>query len=94
MEITGYVWRDDVIDKLIWKHQVEVEEVVEVFENRPRLEMLERSHRPGEDLYIASGQTDEGRHLIIFFIRKKDGQVLIVTARDMTKKERKRYGKK
>ena len=56
--------------------------------------MLEKGHRLGEDLYVASGQTGEGRHLIIFFIRKKDGQALIVTARDMTKKERKRYGKK
>lgn len=71
MEITGYIWREDVIDKLAWKHQVEVEEVVEVFENNPRVERLERGHRPGEDLHIASGQTDEGRYLIIFFLHKK-----------------------
>ena len=94
MNITGYIWREDVLDKLAWKHQVEGEEVVEVFENRPRIEQLERGHRPGEDLYVALGQSSEGRYLTIFFIHKKDGQALIVTARDMTKKERKRYGRK
>lgn len=94
MNIIGYIWREDVVDKLAWKHHVEVEEVVEVFENKPRVERLERGRRPGEDLYIALGQTDEGRYLTVFFIYKKNGQALIVTARDMTKKERKRYGRK
>jgi hypothetical protein len=94
MNITGYIWREDIIDKLAWKHNIQVEEVVEVFENKPRIERLERGHRPGEDLYVASGQTDEGRYLTIFFIHKKDDQALIVTARDMTKKEHRRYGRK
>jgi hypothetical protein len=94
MNITGYIWREDVIDKLAWKHQVQVEEVVEVFENKPRIERLERGHRPGEDLYVALGQTHDGRYLTVFFIYTRDDQALIVTARDMAKKERRRYGKK
>ena len=94
MNITGYIWREDVIDKLAWKHQVQVEEVVEVFENRHRIERLERGHRPGEDLYVALRQTDDGRYLTVFLIHTRDDQALIVTARDMTKKERRRYGKK
>ncbi|MFN8454966.1 MAG: BrnT family toxin [Anaerolineae bacterium] len=68
MNITGYIWREDVMDKLAWKHQVQVEEVVELFSNRPRIERLERGHRSGEDLYVALGQTDEGRYLTVFFI--------------------------
>jgi uncharacterized DUF497 family protein len=51
MRIAGYIWREDVIDKLAWKHQVQVDEVV-------------------------------------------DDQALIVSARDMTAKERRRYAKK
>jgi hypothetical protein len=94
MNITGYIWQEDVVDKLAWKHQVEVEEVIEVFDYNPRIERLERGHRPGEDLYIASGQTAAGRYLVIFFIHKRNGQALIVTARDMTRKERRRYGRK
>jgi hypothetical protein len=94
MDIIAYIWREDVIDKLTWKHRVRIEEVEEAFQNDPRVERLERGHRPGEDLYIALGQTDDGRYLSIFFIHKKDGQALIVTARDMTQKERRRYGRK
>ncbi len=94
MNITGYIWREEVIDKLIWKHQVQIQEVEQLFYNEPRCERLEKGHQPGEDMYIALGQTDGGRYLIVFFIYKKDGQALIVTARDMTQKERKRYGRK
>jgi uncharacterized DUF497 family protein len=94
MEIIGYIWREDVIDKLAWKHQIQVEEVLEVFENNPRVERLERGHRPGEDLYVALGQTNAGRYLTVFFIHKKDGRALINTARDMTQKERRRHGRK
>ncbi len=92
--ITGYIWQEDVLDKLAWKHQVRPEEVVEIFNNSPRIERMERGHRPNEDLYVASGQTEAGRYLVVFFIHKKDGQAFIVTARDMTSKERKRHGKK
>lgn len=94
MEITGYIWREDVIDKLAWKHYLKADEIVELFDNRPRFERAERGHRPGEDLYTASGQTDAGRYLIVFFVYKQDGRALIVTARDMTQKERRRYGRK
>lgn len=94
MKITGYIWREDIIDKLAWKHNVAINEVVEIFANKPRIERLERGHRPGEDLYLASGQTDAGRYIVVFFIHKDNGQALIVTAREMTAKERRRYGKK
>jgi uncharacterized DUF497 family protein len=40
------------------------------------------------------GQTDSGRYLIVFFIHKKDNRALILSARDMTSAERKRYEKK
>ncbi len=93
MRISGFVWRADVIDKLAWKHQVEIHEVIEVFANSPQFERLERGHRPGEDLYVASGQTNSGRYLTILYIHKQDDQALIVTARTMTTKERRRYAK-
>jgi energy-converting hydrogenase A subunit M len=73
MNITGHIWREDVIDKLAWKHQTEVEEFVDAFDNKSRVERLERGHRPGEDLYLALGQTDEGRYVTVFlFARKMD----------------------
>lgn len=94
MNISGYIWREDVIDKLAWKHNLKASGIVELFENRPRVERVERGHRPGADLYTAFGRSDAGRYLIVFFIFKTDGRALIVTARDMTQRERRRYGKR
>ena len=39
-------------------------------------------------------KTDSGRFLIVFFVYKKGNQALILSARDMTDAERKRYEKK
>jgi energy-converting hydrogenase A subunit M len=44
MNITGYIFREDIVDKLAWKHQIQPEEVVEVFENKPHVEQLERRY--------------------------------------------------
>lgn len=52
---------------------------------------IERGKVRGEDLYTALGQTDAGRHLIVFFIHKTSGEALIISARDMTQKDRRQY---
>ncbi len=94
MRIRGYIWREEVVEKLWWKHQVTIEEVQEAFANRPRVERMEKGHHKGEDVYVAFGQTDAGRYLTIIFIYKLDHHALIITARDMIPKERRRYGRK
>ncbi len=66
-------------------------EVREVFDNHPRFRFIEKGHQPGENVYFACGQTDEGRYLIVFFVYKKDRQALILSARDMTRAERRKY---
>ena len=81
-------------DKIIRKHQVWSEEVEEVLLAQPHVRFVERGHRPGEDLYAAFGQTESGRYLAIFFILKESGVALVITAREMTRKERKTYGRK
>jgi len=45
-------------------------------------------------MYAAFGQTDEGRYLIVFFIYKRDGRALIISARDMDDSEKRLYGRK
>jgi hypothetical protein len=55
---------------------------------------MERGHRPDQDLYAAFGQTDGGRYLAVYFILKPDNAALIITARDMTDKEKRAYGKR
>lgn len=94
MRINGFVWLEDIVQKLIWKHSVDTEEVREVFADKPRFRFVEKGHRKGENVYMALGQTDAGRYLICFFVHKKDKRALILSARDMTDAERKRYAKK
>ncbi len=92
MFIDDFIWLPDIVEKLAVKHRVTQEEVEEVFFNRPGYRFVESGHRRGEDVYAASGQTDAGRYLIVFFIQKRDSRAaLIVTARDMDEKERRRY---
>lgn len=47
--------------------------------------------RRGEDVYAALGQTEAGRYLIVFFIVKARHHALVLSARDMTQSERRRY---
>jgi len=94
MFIDDFSWLPDIIEKLEVKHHVSQEETEEVFYNGAKYRFLESGHRPGEDVYSASGQTDSGRYLTVFFIRKTGNTALILSARDMDSKERKRHERK
>jgi len=94
MRIVNIIWLPQIIDKLNWKHNVIPEEVEEVIFGNPMYRKVHKGHIHGEDLYSALGQTDAGRYLIIFFIYKPTREALILSARDMNKKERRRYERK
>lgn len=95
MKITGFLWLEEIVDKLRQKHGVDPDEAAEVFENKedtPRFRFVEKGYREGENVYAALGRSDAGRYLIVFFVHKKDDRALVISARDMTDTERKRYG--
>lgn len=94
MKIENLIWLQNIIDKLAFKHQVETSEVEEVFDNRPRIRFVQKGDRRGEDVYLALGRSEAGRYLAVVFIIKKNNNALILSARDMAKKERKQYGRK
>ena len=94
MYIDDFIWLPSILDKVEVKHQVSQDEVEEVFFDKPRYRFVELGHQIGEDVYSASGQTESGRYLIVFFIHKSSNTALILSARDMDKKERKRYERK
>jgi uncharacterized protein len=83
-----------VLDKLAWKHHVNEQEVRQALRNRPKVRFWQRGRYERKDLYLALGQTDAGRYLSVFFIRKEKGTAYIISARDMDQKERRMYGKK
>ena len=92
--INDIIWSDRVVDKMAWKHNVLPSEVEEVLIGPCMVFRKEKGKVEGEHLYNALGKTEAGRFLSIFFIKKFGNKALIVTARDMNKSERKRYGKK
>lgn len=94
MKITGIIWLKDVVYKLWWKHNITTDEVEEVLSNKPLYKFQERGTINEEDLYTAYGCTDAGRYLTVFFVHKSGNEALIVTAREMDRKERKRYVKR
>ena len=60
----------------------------------PLIRFHEKGRVQGEHMYTALGQTDGDRYLIVFFILKQPRQALIVSARDVTGSERRRYERK
>ncbi len=94
MKISGVIWLEEIIDKIARKHGVTQNEAREVLRSAAHFRFVEKGHRRGENVYAALGRTDAGRYLIVFFVRKKSGQVLPISARDMSFSERKRYEKK
>lgn len=93
MKITGIIWLEKIVDKLARKYHLTQDEVEEVFVNTPQYRLLERGKIEGEDVYSAYGQSDAGRYITVIFIQKFGRRALVISARDMTKKERKQYGK-
>jgi uncharacterized DUF497 family protein len=94
MRVREVIWLPEIEDKLWNKHRITVLEAEEVLFGEPHIRFVEQGHQQGEDLYAANGQTDAGRHVIIFFVLKRDSQALVISARDMEGKERKTYGRK
>lgn len=95
MKITRLIWLDQYLIKIEEKHGVYPNEVREVLFSSPRVRRVERGkHRRDEHLYVAYGQTQAGRYLTIFFIYKANKEAIVVSARNMDNKERKRYGRK
>jgi uncharacterized DUF497 family protein len=82
-------------EKLESKHQVTLAEARQLLLSRPRIRFAEQGHVPGEDVYAALGQTLGGRHMVVFFVYKPEAHAaIIISARDMSTRERKSYGRK
>ncbi len=94
MNISGFIWLDEIEEKIEQKHRVFREEVEEAFGNRPKYRKGPKGKYAGEDLYYAYGRTDNGRYLFVVFIYKKTREALITSARDMNENERRLYARK
>lgn len=94
MIIDGFMWFADIVDKIEAKHGVTTSEVENIFTVKPLFNKIKKGNVRGEDLYRALGQTDSGRYLAVFFLYKETHEALVISARDMTDRERKNYAKR
>ena len=95
MQIEIIVCSERTEDKLESKHHVTLHEARQILFSEPRIRFAEKGHTAGEDVYAAFGQTLGGRYLSVFFIHKPARKTaVIISARDMSDKERKAYGRK
>ena len=91
MQLKEIVWYRKFVDKIEKKHNVSIEEVEEALFNKPVFRKVHRGKIKGEDAYIAYSRTFEGRYLFIVLIYKLNNTAIVVTARDMSPRERRYY---
>ena len=87
---TGFEWDKGILLENWEEHGVTGSECEQIFFNNPQIVAPDLKHSGKEDRYFVLGQTDTGRLLyVVFMIRKTS--VRIISARDMSRKERKAY---
>ena len=86
MKITEIVWDDETIEHIA-RHSVISSEVEEMFfgETHPFVE------KGRENLYIVMGQTNTGRYIFTVVKLTGKGKAKIITAREMSDKDKKHY---
>lgn len=91
MRLYEVIWQDKFVHKIESKHGVSTDEIEQVLFSMPHIRRAEKGKIKGEDLYVAYGKTDKGRYLVVFFVHKHQIAALPISARDMTKSERRYY---
>ena len=87
---TGVDWDEGNLLKNWEKHRVSAVECEQVFFNRPVVVAEDAEHSRQEERLFALGQTDTGRLLFVVFTVRRD-LIRVISARDMSKRERKEY---
>ena len=90
--IKGFEWDSGNSRKSAEKHGVAQVEAEQVFFNEPLLVVADPKHAEGEARYHGLGHTDGGRRLHITFTLRQDTTLIrVISAHDMSRKERARY---
>lgn len=84
----------EILEKLESKHGVHWGEIEEFFGRYVKILRTHRKDQYGEPRYLGLGRTESGRYLIVFFVGVPPDQAKVISARDMTEKERNIFRKK
>ena len=90
--IIGFNWDSGNIHKSQDKHDVSAAESEQVFFNQPLMLVEDVQHSQAELRFHAFGVTDSNRQLHITFTVRAEGTLIrVISARDMSLRERKWY---
>jgi|SRR5580698_4110862 uncharacterized DUF497 family protein len=90
--VEGFECDEGNARKSVEKHGVSQSEAEQPFFNAPFLMSEDVRHSDGEPRFHALGKTDIGRLLHLTFTLRAEGTRLrVISARDMSRKERNRY---
>ena len=87
--VVGFDWDAGNERKSVHKHGVRQTEAEQAFFNQPLLVLEDERHSPDERRFHALGRTEAGRRLhITFTLRREGSRVRVISARDMSARER------
>ena len=84
LRAADFEWDEQNMDHIA-RHGVEPDEAESLLDGVPLILRTE------DGKYLAYGQTDEGRYLLVGFVRKSAALIRVISARDMTDGEKKRH---
>lgn len=90
LQCKGFEWDDGNSNKNWYLHNVSDSECEEVFFNQPLIVLLDASHSTKEVRHFALGRTEADRLLFVAFAIRNEC-VRVISARDMTRRETRRY---
>jgi uncharacterized DUF497 family protein len=92
-QVVGFDWDAGNARKSLDKHSVGQTEAEQAFFNAPLIVIADAFHSATQTRYHALGKTDEQRRLQITFTLRQGGTLVrVISARDMSGKERIVYG--
>jgi uncharacterized DUF497 family protein len=92
--IEGFDWDDGNRRKSVDRHSVSQQEAQQVFIDSRLLILADDKHSGEEVRYHAYGQSEEGRLLLVSFTLRGNGSLIrVISARDMSRREKDRYAK-
>lgn len=89
-QATGFEWNAGNLEKNWHKHQVSAAECEQVFFNKPLVAAPDVAYSQQEVRVFALGQTDLGRLMFVVFT-VRGTLIRVISARNMSRKERKVY---
>ena len=92
--VVGFDWDAGNERKRLDKHRVSQGEAEQPFFNDPLLVLEDNRHSFAKARFHALGRTNEGRRLHVTFPLRRDGALIrVISARDMSARERLAYEK-